>query len=120
MEIQNLSKDVLLVTIRKGQHSCNELAGINQIIADEGDYDVVVDLSGLEIVTSLIIGKLLELRNTLHKRGHQLILCNVHFLSKCVFRVVGLRSVFEFADDKSAALTALQGTGYQPCQQRGD
>ena len=109
MEIRNLSNDVLLITIRKGQHSCNELTSANQIIAEQGNYDVIVDFSGLEIVTSLIIGRLIELRNLLRQRGHRLILCNVHFLSKCVFRVVGLRSVFEFAEDKSAALAALEG-----------
>jgi len=119
MEIRSLSKDVLLVTIRKGQHSCDELTSVNQIIAEQGNYDVIVDLSGIEIVTSLIIGRLLELRAMLHKREHRLVLCNVHFLSKCVFRVVGLRSVFEFADDKSAALATLEHTCRQVCQQKG-
>jgi len=112
-------ENTILVTIHRGQNSFTELASINQIIEDKSDYDVIVDFSGIEIVTSLIIGKLLELRNLLREHGHRLILCNVHFLSKCVFRVVGLRSVFEFADDASAALAALQRTSCPVCQEKG-
>jgi len=119
MEISNASKNVLIITIHKGHHPFNELTELNKIVAKKGDYDVIVDFSGIEIVTSLIIGKLIELRNLVHGHGHRLILSNVHFLSKCVFSVVGLRSVFEFADDKYSALEVLEHADKEVCQQEG-
>ena len=108
MEILSLSNDVLLVTLPVQQGWCNELTAVNQIIADKGDYDVIVDFTEVQIMVSLILGKLIELNKLVHKSGHRLILCNVSFLSKCVFRVAGLRSSFEFADDKYAASAAIQ------------
>jgi anti-anti-sigma regulatory factor len=59
-------------------------------------------------MTSTSISGLLRLRKLLTDCGHRLIFCNVPVATRSVFTVVGLDEVFEFADDKFAALASIQ------------
>ena len=60
------------------------------------------------------ISNLLILRSLLEGSGHQLILCNVGTVTRCIFVVAGLSEVFTFVEDKSAALAAVQNTSSSP------
>jgi anti-anti-sigma regulatory factor len=48
------------------------------------------------------------LRELLHERGYQLILCSVSPSIMSVFTVAGLDKIFEFVDDKQTALAATE------------
>jgi anti-anti-sigma factor len=109
MGIQNLSEDVVLVELPfKEPQIADELKAVNEIASSKPDLDVIIDFSKVEIVTSSSIGNLIILRNLLHERGRQLMLCNVAPMTKCIFVVAGLKDIFEFVDDKSTALAAVQ------------
>jgi len=108
MGIQNLSQDVVLVTLPAEPQTVHELKAVNEILSNKGDCDVVVDFSGVETVASSSISNLIILRELLRKRGRQLILCNVAVLTKCIFTVAGRDAVFDFVDDKSVALAAVE------------
>ena len=108
MEIQNLSDDVILVDLHAEPQMSDELKTLTDIIRDRGDCDVIIDFSGVDIVTSASLSKLLKLRQLLADCGHQLVFCSVSDLTKNAFRVTGLRELFEFTDDKSAASASLQ------------
>ena len=108
MGIRNLSDDVLFVTLPQEPQLQLELAAVNEIVSNRADYDVVIDFSSGEIVTSSSISNLLILHNLLDKKGRRLILCNVGFLTRCVFTVIGLDTFFNFAEDKFAALAVIQ------------
>ena len=110
IDIRKLSKDVLMVTLHREPFSyCyHGFAAINQIIANKGGYDVIINFHMVKVATSSILCNLLILHKLLSDNGHRLVLCNINFLSKCVFRVAGLRSVFDFADDESDALATLE------------
>jgi len=109
MGIQNLSEDVVLVELPfKEPQIADELKAVNEIASNKPDLDVIIDFSKVEIVTSSSIGNLIILRNILHERGRRLMLCNVAPMTKCIFVVAGLKDIFEFVDDKSAALAAVQ------------
>ena len=109
MAIQNISEDVLLVELPfKELQIADELKAVNERISDNTNFDVIIDFSKVEIITSSGIGNLIILRNLLHRQGRQLILCNVAPVTKCIFVVAGLKDVFDFAGDKSAALSAVQ------------
>jgi anti-anti-sigma factor len=109
MGIQNLSEDVVLVELPfKEPQIDDELKAVNEIASSKPDLDVIIDFSKVEIITSSSIGNLIILRNILHERGRRLMLCNVAPMTKCIFVVAGLKDIFEFVDDKSAALAAVQ------------
>jgi len=109
MGIQNLLEDVILVELPfKEPQIADKLKAINEIVSSKPDFDVIINFSKVEIITSSSIGNLIILRNFLHERGRQLILCNVLPLTKCIFVVAGLKDIFEFVDDKFAALAAVQ------------
>lgn len=107
MPIEKLSENVILIVLPKEPHLSDELKDINEMISKRCDCDVIVDFSIVQIFTSVSISNLMVLRNLLNGCGHRLILCSVLFLTKCIFRVAGLNEVFDFVDDKHAALEAL-------------
>jgi anti-anti-sigma factor len=109
MGIQNLSEDVILVELPfKEPQIADELKSVNEIASNKPDLDVIIDFSKVEIITSSSIGNLIILRNLLHERGRRLMLCNAAPMTKCIFVVAGLKDIFEFVDDKSAALAIVQ------------
>lgn len=115
MGIQNLSEDVLLADLPSEELQIgNELKSLNEMVSTRSDCDVVVDFSKVEIVTSSDISNLLALRVLLREHGRQLILCSVSVRTKGIFTVAGLDAIFEFADDKHAALAAMQHAKGKP------
>jgi anti-anti-sigma regulatory factor len=111
MGIQKLSKDILFVELpHDGSKRSDELKQVNETVGNEGNCDVIIDFSNVEIVNSWNISNLLILRDLLQKAGHQLVLCGVTTVTKCIFVVAGLSEVFTFVDDKSAALEMIQNS----------
>jgi len=108
MGIENFSEDVILVTLSAEPQAGNELKAVNETVGNNGDCDVVVDFSGVDTITSSSVSNLIILRELLGKRGRRLILCNVAVLTKCIFTVAGLDALFDFVDDKPAALAAVK------------
>lgn len=109
MEIENFSEDVIFVALPFSEPEiADKLKSVNEIVSSRPDFDVIVDFSKVEIITSSSIGNLMILRNFLHEQDRRLILCNVAPMTKCIFVVAGLKDIFEFADDKYAALDAVQ------------
>jgi anti-anti-sigma factor len=109
MAIQNFSKNVLFVDLpSKEPHIGNELKNLNETVSTRSDCDVVIDFFRVEIMNSSSIGNLMILRNLLQEHKRQLILCNVSTMTKYIFTVTGLDKVFDFVDDRSAALSAVQ------------
>jgi len=108
MGIQNWSENIILVNLAKEPQMGEELKTVTDIIAENGNRDVVVDFADVDIMTSSSIAKLLKLRKTLTDCGHRLILASVRPRTKKIFSLTGLDSVFEFADDQFVALASLQ------------
>ena len=84
-----------------------ELALLRQRVDDAGEVSLVLDLSRVEIINSPSLGTLLSLHRLLSRRGRRLILYKTRLPTKCIFRIAGLDVVFEFADDKTEALSIL-------------
>jgi anti-anti-sigma factor len=110
MGIENVGEGIILVTLPAEPRITEELKNINEIVSSKNDRDVIIDFSNVEIITSFSISNLMILRTLLREHGHQLVLCNVKVPTKCIFTVAGLDGVFEFAEDKEAALVAAQNT----------
>lgn len=108
MGIQNWSEDIILVDLPVEPETGDELRTVTEIVRDRGDCDVVMDFSGIDIVTSSSLSKLLRLRKLMADCGHRLVFCGVAAATKGVFTVTGLDGVFEIVDDKFVALASLQ------------
>ena len=107
MDIGPLGERVWLVLLPAEPQLRSELALLRNKIADADDVSLILDLSRVEIISSPSLGIALNLQRLLAQRGRNLILCKTSLATKCIFRMAGLESIFEFADDKFAALTAL-------------
>ena len=108
MGIDHSSQGILTVDLLPEPDMATELENVAKIAHDEADWDVVVDFSGVDIITSSSISKLLKLKKLLDGYGHQLVLCGLINATKQILKLAGLDQVFDFADDKSAALTAVK------------
>jgi len=108
MGIKRLADHTLLVELSLERQIRDEIESVTEIIYNCGDCDVIMDFSSVNIITSTSISGLLTLRKLLTDRGRRLVFCNVAALTKGIFKVTGLDEIFEFADDKSAALEDLQ------------
>jgi len=109
MSIQNLSKDVLLIDLpSKEPQIADELKNVNEIVAKEGNYNVIIDFSGVEVITSSSISNLIILHKWLDEHGRKLILSNVAVVTKCIFTVAGLDKIFDFIDDTPTALATME------------
>ncbi|MHC4571665.1 MAG: STAS domain-containing protein [Planctomycetota bacterium] len=111
MGIENLSEGVVVVTLPvESQIIVRELKLVNEMVSNRDDCDVVIDFSNVEVLTSSGISNLMILRELLRESGRQLILCSVSTATMGIFTVAGLEEVFEFADDRPAALKSVQCT----------
>lgn len=111
MAIQKLSETILLVELPPtGPKIAGELKAVNEMISEKCDYDVIIDFFKVEMLNTWNISTLLALRSLMLDSGHQLILFDVGVVTKCIFVVAGLRKAFVFANNKEAALAALQRT----------
>ncbi len=108
MGIDHSSQGILTVDLLPEPDMGTELENVANIARDEADCDVVVDFSSVDIITSSSISKLLKLNKLLNGYGHKLVLCGLVIATKQIFKLAGLDQVFDFADDKSAALTAVK------------
>lgn len=108
MGIQNWSDSVILVNLATEPEMGEELETVITMVATNGNADVVLDFSDVDIITSSSIAKILKLRKTVVECKHNLILASLSPQTKSVFRVTGLDTVFEFVDDQFLALASLQ------------
>jgi len=106
--IQNWSENIILVNLAEEPQMSDELQTAVEITDDRDDCDVVIDFSGVDIVTSSSLAKLLKLRKVLNNHNHRLVLCALKSQTMGIFQVTGLDNVFEFADDQFIALAGLQ------------
>ncbi|UCF42392.1 MAG: STAS domain-containing protein [Planctomycetota bacterium] len=108
MGIENLTEDVVYVTLPAEPELGGELDKVYKIASEKGGCNIVVDFSDVNIVTSPNLSTLLKLRKELDSNSKRLICCGVSTMTKGIFTITGLETVFEFMDDQSSALGALE------------
>ena len=108
MAIENWSDNLKLVSLTREPQLGDDLLLVTALVLEKGDFDVVVDFSEVDILTSSSIARLLKLRKAVRDSQRHLILSSVSPRTKNVFVLTGLEGVFEFVDDKTVALAGLQ------------
>jgi anti-anti-sigma factor len=111
MSIHSWSEDVILLDLPRELEKHSELQTVIGMVRDRGDCDVVIDFSRVDVVGGACLAGLLEMRRLLNDCGHKLTLCSVAPAIKGVFTIARLDTLFEFAEDRFAALARLQMIG---------
>jgi anti-anti-sigma factor len=73
-----------------------------------GRPELVVDLSGVGFAGSAALGNFVALHRMVRQNGGRTIFCNVDPTVSEVFRASKLESLFEFTNDRAAALRAIR------------
>lgn len=100
------SDQVLVITLPR-DHGDDAL----QIAADMANSEpvrhVVVDFSFAQVMTSGMLSQLMVLERQLDACDRKLVLCSVPDSVMRLFRCVGLWGLFQFAEDRQAAMDSL-------------
>ena len=110
MGIRNFNEDVLLVVLPPEPQMTGELQALNESIFENSEFDVIIDLSRVELIGSASISNMLLLNDRLVRCGHKLVFCGLRFTAKCLFATLELDRLFQFAEDRFEALATLEGT----------
>lgn len=73
----------------------------------QGETILIVDMSGLEYISSAGLRGVLTVGKTLKGRGGRVLLCGAQGIVKEVFEVSGFASIFPFFEDLDAAVAGL-------------
>jgi len=118
--IQNLSENVLLITLPEQPQRGDELEKVKRVLSEELNCNVVVDFSRVQMLTSETLCDLITLDRSLKEFGRLLVLCNVPskieriFIRNGMVYSKGLKTVFEFAKDELAALQRIRSESHLP------
>lgn len=116
MNVRLLEPDILFAFLPAEPLAQPELRLLWKHLYERESLHLVIDLSRVEIITSPSIGTLLLLRQLQSERGVRLLLCRPHLATRCILRVVGLESVFDYAEDKPDALRILRQWQGRPAE----
>jgi anti-anti-sigma regulatory factor len=105
--IHELSDECLFVGLTDYTTLSKELRQVNEVIENNPRRHVIMDFSKIHMLMSPHLSNLLILQKLLEENGRVLVLCNVSFEIKCEFTACGLRDIFNFADDKYAAMEKI-------------
>lgn len=108
MGIQNFSEDILLVTLPEQPQHGDEIDIVNKMLSDSVDFDVLVDFSKVEMLTSGSICGLMILSKLLEGAERKLVLYNLSPSIKQIFERTGLITVFDLAVDELDAQQHIQ------------
>jgi len=110
MTIQNWSKSIILVDLPLEPKMFDELDVVARTIRERHDCNIVLDFSGIDIITGPGIARIVILYNLLIEYKYSMVLCNVSRKIKNIFTSNKLNCL-KFADGRSTALASLQKTG---------
>jgi len=108
MGIKNFSEDVLLITLPELPQHGQEIEIVNKLLSDSVDFDVLVNFSKVEILTSGSICGLMILDKLLKGSGRKLVFFDIPSAIKQIFVRTGLMAVFDLADDQFDAIQHIQ------------
>jgi len=108
MGIQNFLEDILLIILPQQPQHGQEIEIVNKLLSDAVDFDVMVDFSKVEILTSESICGLITLDKLLKASGRKLVFFNIPSAIKQIFVRTGLLTFFDLVDDEFDAIQHIQ------------
>jgi anti-anti-sigma regulatory factor len=114
MTMEVLSDNIVSIELPAEPRAEQELANIAEECSKKFSYDIILDFTYPEVLTSSSISNLTSLRSWVEKAGRKLVLYNVRVITRCIFDVAGITSLFEFAKDKDDALRIIRDARKSP------
>jgi anti-anti-sigma factor len=109
MSIQDWSDNILLAELQNDPQFTDDMSALLDLVEARRDVDVVVNFSGITFLNSSNIAKVLKLRKTVMiNNRRKLKLCGISTHVWGVFLVTGLDKIFDFCDDVTSGLAAVQ------------
>lgn len=108
MSIDNWSENILVAELQDDPNFTDDMTTLIDRLEDQQDTDVVLNFSAVTYLNSSNIAKLLKLRKKLVGNKRRLVLSGIDTNVWGLFLVTGLDKVFEFADNVSTGLAAVQ------------
>ena len=108
MRAESNLQETIVVHLSNLPVMLDELGSVTKTVSEEAGCDVIVDLSGVNMITTPAIARLITLRRLLANRGRRLVLLSATQQIRGVFATTGLDQIFEFADDTDAALARVR------------
>ena len=107
---EKLPEGVILLTVRGflDAHTFEELERTINEIFEEGTYKLVVDLSGLDYISSAGAGVFIGAIGTAQENDGNIILIKPSPNVKEVFDLLGLSQIFTFKDTREEAAKAMK------------
>ena len=90
-------------------HTFERMDATLEGLFDEGCYRVIVDLGGVDYISSAGAGVFISGVDTAQENEGDLVLIRVTPDVQEVFELLGLTQILTFADDETAALASLEG-----------
>jgi anti-anti-sigma regulatory factor len=100
MGIQTFSEDILLIALPEQPQHGDEIDVVNKMLSDSVDFNVMVDFSKVQMLTSESICGLMILCKLLQGAGRKLVLYNLPPAIEQIFERTGLITVFDLANNE--------------------
>ena len=109
MSIQRWSEEIILAELQDDPVFTDDLVALIEDVEKNSGLDVLLNFAQVNYLNSSNLAKLLRLRKSVSvTNGRKLILCSVNTHVWGLFLTTGLNKTFDFGDDVSLGLTALQ------------
>ena len=107
---EKLPDDVVLLTVRGflDAHTFEELEKVVNDLFEAGTYRLIVELSGLDYISSAGAGVFIGAIGTAQENDGNIILVKPSPNVKEVFDLLGLSQIFTFKDNRDEAVKALK------------
>lgn len=110
MDLEILRKDNGRLVNLKGRMDAQMAADFDQAFAkllQEGGNKFVLDMSGLEYISSAGLRSILSVYKKVQGAGGKFLLCGLGGVVKEVFEISGFASIFQVCDNAATALAKL-------------
>ena len=107
MPVEKWSDSVVVVRLADSPHIGEDLEALDQE-THQRRVNAVVDFSGVRMLNSSHLAKLIKIRRQMSAAQSRLVLCGTNDHVWSAFLVTNLDKLFEFSDDVTNALATLQ------------
>lgn len=113
MEIREIKRGTVRVVAPVGRIDSGTSGELERALArrvGDGEADILVDLLGVEYISSAGLGVLLKTANAVREKRGRLVLCSLGRSVREVFQIAGFTAIFTIEDSQERAL-ALFASG---------
>lgn len=104
-------KDIVVLTLKGAldAHTFDHFQGTIHDLFERGCYRLVMDLSGIEYISSAGVGVFFSALTEARENNGAIVLVNISPCVRDVFNLLGLGQMFVLSEDHASAIAAIDG-----------